>query len=194
MASRKVDANQPTYVYKSVVGTQVVVRAGENGVTDLDIRELNLAHNREVENDYKNARPKRTKEEKATIQAWMEHYISNIVAEYGYQPHPLDVKAEVNDQFPRNYTLSLKAFDDECEEGKNPIQKAMADSFVVDEDPRIERLHEILPLLTEDQRWLINQIYVEGRTQPDIAKELGKTQQSISKRLAKIHNRLKKLF
>ena len=195
MEIKKVDANQPYYVYKFSDGTKVTLRAGEKGVTQLDIKELNLAYNREVESNLKNLRPRRTKEEKLIIKAWEEKYIHVFIEQHGYKPHPDDVRAASNEHFPRNYNLSLNAFDDECEEGKNPIQKAVFEfSKTSDENPEVERLHEILPLLTKDQQWLINRIYVDGVSQVEIAQELGTTKQAIHSRLVKIHKRIKKLF
>ena len=66
--------------------------------------------------------------------------------------------------------------------------------MISNENPRVDRLHEILPMLTDEQRWLIQKIYFEGASQVEIAKELGIAPPSITKRLSRIHSRLKKLF
>lgn len=184
--------------YKLVDGNGKVIqelRPGENGITEWHIKKMHQMDDLDVVNYYKNARPNRTEEEKAKIKEWETEYIQRFKSRHGYEPHPSDVKEEINEQFPRNYSVSLNAYDDECEEGKNPIQKAIYDySIIGNENPKVDRLREVMLLLTEEQRWLIKKIYFDGVSQVDIAKELGVKPPAITNRLAKIHKRLKKLF
>ena len=55
-----------------------------------------------------------------------------------------------------------------------------------------EELHKALEQLEPQQRWLINQIYFEGKTKVEIASELGVGESAIRSRLKKIYEKLKK--
>ena len=55
-----------------------------------------------------------------------------------------------------------------------------------------EELHKALEQLEPQQRWLINQIYFEGKTKVEIASELGVGESAIRNRLKKIYEKLKK--
>lgn len=55
-----------------------------------------------------------------------------------------------------------------------------------------EKLHEALEKLEPQQRWLIDQIYFEGKTKVEIASELGVGESAIRSRLKKIYEKLKK--
>ena len=67
-------------------------------------------------------------------------------------------------------------------------------------EEKLERQEEILLLrqalvgLTEDQRWLINEVYYKGRPQVEIAKELGVDPTAIRNRLRKIYAKIKKFL
>ena len=56
-----------------------------------------------------------------------------------------------------------------------------------------EELHKALEQLEPQQRWLINQIYFEGKTKVEIASELGVGESAIRNRLKKIYEKLKKI-
>lgn len=56
-----------------------------------------------------------------------------------------------------------------------------------------EELHKALKKLEPQQRWLINQIYFEGKTKVEIAGELGVGESAIRNRLKKIYEKLKKI-
>ena len=67
-------------------------------------------------------------------------------------------------------------------------------------DEKIEKQEEIALLgqaittLTEEQRWLINEVYYKKRTLVNIANELGVSHVAIINRLKKIHNKIKKFL
>jgi RNA polymerase sigma factor (sigma-70 family) len=51
-------------------------------------------------------------------------------------------------------------------------------------------LRDLLALLSESDRWLIEQLFRDGRTETELASELGISQQAVSKRKQKILFRL----
>lgn len=108
MKSRKAnESDRGFYVYEFGGGTSVTLKPGENEVTEWDIHELHRLRDREVDNYYRNIRPKRTDEEKTEIKEWGKHYISAFKAEHGYEPHPDDVKYVVKEAFPMNMLYPL---------------------------------------------------------------------------------------
>lgn len=70
------------YRYTTTVRTEkgkyventITLKPGENGVTELDIKMLHSMDGSEVYYNLKNARPERTKEEKAEIEVWKRIY------------------------------------------------------------------------------------------------------------------------
>ena len=63
----------------------------------------------EVYNYCKKARTGRKKEEKDIIKVWRENFIEDFKKNYGYEPQKSDVDYYENEEFPRNYNLSLDA-------------------------------------------------------------------------------------
>lgn len=67
------------------------------------------------------------------------------------------------------------------------------------EEKSIERekyglLHKAISTLSKDQKWLIREVYFKGRSNTDIASELGVTEGSIRHRLERIYKKIKKIF
>ena len=58
----------------------------------------------------------------------------------------------------------------------------------------IKKLHMAISRLSEDDRYLICQLYFEERTERDLAEELRLSQKGINKRKKRIINHLKKLM
>lgn len=99
--------------YKLMDGNGKVIqelRPGENGITEWHIKKMRPMDDLDVVNYYKNARPNRTEEEKAKIKEWEREYIHRSKSRDGYEPHPSDVKEEINEQFQRNYNVSLNEY------------------------------------------------------------------------------------
>ena len=85
----------------------VVIKPGEDGVTELDIKMLHSLDDSEVYYNLKNARPERRKEEKAEIEVWKQKFISDFTERHGYEPNKYIIEDAVKDAFPRDYNLSL---------------------------------------------------------------------------------------
>lgn len=182
-----------TYTYTFSDGTTVTLTPGENGLTELDVKQLHQVDDCEVDSYYRNIRPKRTADEKSKIEEWKKVYIEEFKAEHGHEPHTEYVKYAVKERFPMNYATSLNAYE---AEDKNSllINAPMMTDVIEDVDPRAELLKELMPELTDSQRWLIQKVFYERISQTEIADELGITKQAIQSRLNKIYARMRSLF
>ena len=72
---------------------------------------------------------------------------------------------------------------------------ASLEDILIEKEEKIEmqkKLCAAMKTLNEDQKWLINQIYVLGRNQSEIAEELGVVKQAINNRLERILKKIKK--
>ena len=58
----------------------------------------------------------------------------------------------------------------------------------------IEQLYKAFAVLTEEQKWLIQQVFYYDRKQSEIAAELGIDPTAIRNRLRKIYDKIKKNF
>ncbi|EMF0528425.1 hypothetical protein H4N24_000058 [Enterococcus hirae] len=173
----------------------VEIRPGEDGVTELNIQELHRADDRAIYNFYKNARPERTEEEKEKIKAWKEKFREDFNNEHGYYPMDEYVDGEANDYFKRNYNLSLNEFDDECDEGDNPIQSLVYDAYQDnEEDPRIDRLREVVTQLLPYHQEIYHMLVTENMSQTEVADKLDKKKQSINRTFGIIKDKIKELF
>lgn len=197
MKLRKTPSNKRSvYIYKFADGTSVKLEAGKDGVTQIDIQGLHHFDDREVYNNVKNLHPARTEEEKKKIADWKKHFISDFKGQYGYVPSDDVVKEAVKDKFPMNYALSINAFDDDCEEGKNPIQMLafLGNDDSDDVDSRIERLQEVVKQLSPKEQALYHQIQELQISQKEIALKQQVTPQYINKQWRNIKKKIKKLF
>ncbi|MBQ7977685.1 MAG: sigma-70 family RNA polymerase sigma factor [Clostridia bacterium] len=62
------------------------------------------------------------------------------------------------------------------------------------EEETCKTLHNAISTLSEEQQWLVNEFYFKGRSNMDIAKELGVDKSAISHRLERILKKLKKIL
>ena len=175
MKFRKTPLKQrSTYTYYDAEGNAVVVlMPGADGVTELDIKMLHQADDREVYNNLKNSKPKLSDDEKHEIKKWEE--------------------STGQDWTEKNYNLSFDAVaeDNECREQSklwHQVLNYQQESIGVDSN--IEFLHEAVKQLTTDQQWLYHQVYILERPQVEIAEELGVTKAAITNRLNKIFNNM----
>lgn len=65
---------------------------------------------------------------------------------------------------------------------------------LVIERMEIEKLHKALKVLSDDERYLIMQLYFEERTEREMAEELGIYHNAIHKQKSRILNKLKKIL
>lgn len=58
----------------------------------------------------------------------------------------------------------------------------------------IDRLHRALAVLTDDQKWLVEQVFYCGRKQSEIAVELGVCKQALNNRITRVIKKIKKFL
>lgn len=139
----------------------VVLKPGENGVMELDIKILHSMDDSEVYYNLKNARLERTKEEKAAIEVWKQKFISNFTKRHGYEPNKYIIEDAVKVAFPKDYNLSL---DFDADGDIDPDKRLIASISDKESDEMFEwseRMEEVLSLLTDKQRLVINLMFVE---------------------------------
>ena len=172
----------------------IVINPWENCVTELDIKMLHSFDDSEVYYNLKNVRPERTKEEKAEIEKWKQKFVSDFKESYGYEPNKYIIEDAVNDAFPRNYNLSL---DFDADGDIDPDKRLIASISDKESDEMFEwseRMEEVLSLLTDKQRLVINLMFVEGYTQSEIADLMNISSAAVKKHLDKAKKIIKKNF
>lgn len=172
----------------------VIIKPGEDGVTELDIKMLHSLDDSEVYYNLKNARPERTKEEKVEIEKWKQKFVSDFTERHGYEPNKYIIEDAVNDAFPRNYNLSL---DFDADGDIDPDKRLIATIADKDSDGEFEwseRMEEVFSLLTDKQRLVINLMFVEGYSQSEIAALMNISSAAVKKHLDKAKETIKNNF
>ena len=119
--------------------------------------------------------------------------------------HTMDDE-EVDEQRRYNYrvTTHLDAYHDGEEEAANDRNKYLADDagnpehLIVEAENEVEhqdmldKLKKAMECLLPQQKDLFNKVYLERRSNTDIAAEEGVTEAAIRNRLKKLHERLRK--
>jgi RNA polymerase sigma factor, sigma-70 family len=203
MRIKKTDQNERgVYQYSFQIRTEngeyatrkVVLKPGKNGVTELDIKMLHSMDDSEVYNNLKNARPKRTEKEKAEIEKWKDKFISDFAARYGYKPNKYIIKYAVKDAFPRNYNLSLDFDADGDIDLDKRLIASIADKESDEKFEWSERMEEVLSLLTDKKRLVINLMFVDGYKQSEIAELMNISSAAVKKHLDKAKEIIKNNF
>ena len=118
------------------------------------------------------------------------------------------IDIEVTDEFAAQYE-QIEAEEkriDRKETRRHQSLNALVDGGfqVVDPDSDIEEqlvnqndidlLHRALTILTDEQKWLVEQVFYCGRKQSDIAAKLGICKQALNNRIARIIKKIKKFM
>lgn len=176
------------------------LRPGEDGVTEMDIKTLHIMDDHEVYINIKNLRPEMTDAEKAEQTAWIEQFKSDFLIKYGYEPTKDDVKAAVEDRYPKNWAMSLDQFESDDDGGDTSdrhTELADPNAFTDPDDslpPDIRRMREIVSDCTDKQREAYRLVYVEGYTEKEAAKIMGCTQQGVHKHIDLVKKKIKEKF
>ncbi|WP_018659199.1 RNA polymerase sigma factor [Allofustis seminis] len=185
------------YTYSFSDGRKVVLKVGEDGVTEMDIKMLHSMDDSEVYYNNKNLRPNRSDKEKEEIQKWKKKYVEDFKAKHGYEPNQVDVDEMANEVFPRNYNLSLDYDQDgELDSDKKSIsyETSTLDDYSEIFSPWSEKMESLLKGLTDRQREILNLRYVEGYKQVEIARMLGISSAGVKKHLDKAEAFIKKNY
>lgn len=172
----------------------ITLKPGENGVTELDIKMLHSFDDSEVYYNLKNVRPERTKEEKAEIEKWKQKFVGDFKERYGYEPNKYIIEDAVNDAFPRYYNLSLDFDADGDIDPDKRLIASISDKESGEMFEWSERMEEVLSLLTDKQRLVINLMFVDGYKQSEIADLMSISSAAVKKHLDKAKEIIKNNF
>ena len=165
-----------TYSYQFANGDKYTLEIDKDGITEADIKLLHSIDDSEVYNNCKNARPERTKEEKDIIKAWRENFIEEFKNNHGYEPQKSDVDYYENEEFPRNYNLSLDA--DLVNSDKSAIENMVVKNTDFEWTDKMLTAFEIL---TNNEKLVIEKIYLKNMKKIDIAAEMGISNAMVTK-------------
>lgn len=172
------------YKYKTA-GKTIVIKPGEDDVTEIDIKLLHSLDDSEVYYNLKNLRPERTNEEKAAIKEWRKNFVEDFKREHGYEPNKHIVNDAVEEEFPRDYNLSLDFDNDGMIDPDKRLIETLACKESTDSFDWSERMETALELLTEKQRLVIELKFMEGYKQSEIATIMGVSSAAVKKHLDK---------
>ena len=177
--------NRSTYTYVTDTGERITLCPGTDPttgetITEEDIRRLHLMDDAEVRNNLKHARRPVEPWEKDTIEQWRAD-------------HPFE---DLPDR--SNVSLDAEGADedgDADDAGKGYIAAAsMALAAQERVSPQVERLREVVEMLTPDQQKLYRRIVIEGETAVSIAHKEGVSEAAIHNRMERIKRKIKKLL
>ena len=165
-----------TYSYEFANCDKYTLEIDKDGITEADIKLLHSIDDNEVYNNCKNVRPGRTKEEKDIIKVWRENFIEEFKNNHGYEPQKSDVDYYENEEFPRNYNLSLDA--DLVNSDKSAIENMVVKNTEFEWTDKMLTAFEIL---TDNEKLVIEKIYLENMKKIDIAAEMGISNAMVTK-------------
>lgn len=125
-----------------------------------------------------------------------------------YEINGTFVEIEVSDEFARQYEqieTEEKRVNRKETRRHQSLETLIESGFqIVDQESDIEekafqnddiaQLYKAFAVLTEEQKWLIQQVFYYDRKQSEIAAELGIDPTAIRNRLRKIYDKIKKNF
>lgn len=172
-----------TYTYTDAKGEKYTIKPGDIDpdtgyvLTEEDIRRLHRMDDNEVYNNVKNA--------KRPVEDWEKPYI-----EEWKKTHPYD-------DLPGRSHVSLDAEGEDDEGIDNDADKGyLGDASLTvaekEDNPRLDRLHEVIEMLRPDQQELYHRIVVDEESMADVAEELGLDSSAIRHRMETIRKFIKK--
>lgn len=175
MKMTKTNANGKTkYIYYDAMGNLTTVTAGLKGVTEIHIKELYNADNREAYNNLKNSKTPLTDNEKVQVKEWEKNHPGQVAEKHWHKT--IDYSYENEDSLDKSkciYEASLAANKDVS--------------------PDIERLREVVNMFTDDEKYLYS-LYMAGFNFVEIGKILGISRKAANRRFDRIKEKIKKLF
>ena len=179
---------------------RVVLRPGENGVTEEDIKRLHAMDDSEVYYNLKAVSPEATlsRLEKRALRTkkdtWAEGYIAGFQAQYGYEPHPKDVADALRNAFPKIRVASLEFLTEGEDEDESLRDKSTALSASCESNTGemtvAERMEEIVGTLSENERTVYKRAMLGGETQSSVGQDLGISKQ----RVGQIEKKISAIF
>jgi len=167
--------NRGTYTFQFQDGSRCVIRPGESGVTEADIKLLHSFDDHEVYMNCKNGRPPMSEEEKTSKDAWEKR-------------HP-------GEKYPMGWNLSLDylAGEEDEDRGKSRVLRS-ACVYLEKDNPAADRLQELMEAMTVRQREVFRLVKLEGYSLTETAAILGTSIPNVKKHLDKAVEHIKKYF
>ena len=159
---------------------------GEDGVTQADIDLYYKDEDDEVENNIRNARPRRRSEkEKRMIKEWREKFIRDFADRYGYEPGDEYVDFCQDEEFPKNWALSLDSSAElGIDEDENKTLNAASVVVPYEDIVMCCQIMEIAAsILNEKNYEIFQRVYVGNELQKDVAKDLEMDPRQVNKSL-----------
>ena len=170
--------NRQTYTYLGLDGRKETLVSGENGITEEFILALHRMDDNEVYNNNKNR--------KAPVQEWEKPIIEDWK-----RRHP-------SEELPERTTLSLdEIIHPSNESGDSDKSVLLADpSQSIDEDvpANVERLREVVELLTAEQRELYRMVVLEGMSLEEVGRVMHLNSNAVKCRMRRIREFIRKSF
>lgn len=188
------------YTFTGLNGKEekIVLRPGENGVTEADIKTLHALDDSEVYYNNKNLRPERTPEEKAEIKEWTRKFIEEETAKRGDVPSEYEIAYKVEERFPKNYNLSLEydfgTDESDTDFDKNRLLYQLAVNPNCEDSEDTERVRELIEELTDKQKKVIKKVLYEEMNFTQISKEMKISVKNVSKHYNNALNYIEKNF
>lgn len=189
-----------TYTFTGIDGREekIVLRPGENGVTEADIKTLHALDDSEVYYNNKNSKPERTPEEKAEIKEWTRKFIEEETVRRGEAPSEYEIAYKVEERFPKNYNLSLE-YDFGSDESDTDFDKSrllyqLAVNPNYEDSDETERVRELMEELTEKQKTALQKVWFEEKNFTEVSKEMKISVKNVSKHYNNALNYIEKNF
>lgn len=159
-------------------------RAGENGVTIIDIQNLHKIDDHEV---YVNCKERKLPEwYKPVFEKWKEEFIKRFEEEYGRKPYP--------DEIPYSHRLNESLEDSADEFGeysdKSYLQAAIAVTDEDDTPDSIFRLRELVAEMPEQWQKVYELHFIENLSKAEVGRKLGISDVRVGQLVNKIKRRI----
>ena len=153
-----------------------IMRPGENGLTEVDIKRLHAYDDAEIYNNIKNL--------KRPVETWEKPLIEEWVRQ-----HP-------DEEPPKRWCVSIEAAS-KSDDGENYGDKAsiLSELAYIDEEtvsPAVERLREIIAGCTPLQQATYQNVVIEGIPMSTVAKQEGISEAAVRHRMDKVYARIAK--
>ena len=186
-------SKRSTYTYEvyDTDGTKlpsIVIRPGEEGVTEVDIKALHALDDSEVYYNLKASKPETGAELKNKREEWRAQYIEEFIKQYGYSPHPKDVEDAVKEKFPKNWTESLEKLQESNDDADKSALSLLF--FCPHFSSPVERMRELVENLSPNEQYVYWKVLVGGEKKKDVAAELGISDVRVSQIAKKIQKLL----
>lgn len=168
-----------TYVFTNNDRTQkVVIKPGEKGVTEVNIKMLHYMDDYEVERNIATHREEITPEKKKEIKLWTEDFIRKYEVLHGYKPCDCDLKYYVRQKFPPLWIESIedmqRVHDDKLEELTDEHCNPEQEDFIKD------RIEVLLGGLSSRDYEIYERVLLYEESKTKVAKDLGISDSRIS--------------